>query len=169
MKSTLGMIEVMEAFVRGEQIQISDIGKESWEDIDGPSWDWLNNDYRIKPGQSRSKFKARDIIVFPDMADDMEVAGHIFSVTRISYEKREYGLRSFRGENVFISFGVADQQAVLADDVLWYWEYQDGDGHWEKSDYRASRAEIEKLSNFHNFIPLYALGFKAKEGSNEQV
>ena len=49
------------------------------------------------------------------------------------------------------------------DSLLWYWEYQDADDHWEKSDYRATRAEIEKLSNFHNFAPLYALGFRIKD------
>lgn len=44
------MIAVMQAFADGKKIQIT--GDEEWEDwlIDmEPGWDWVHNDYRIKP------------------------------------------------------------------------------------------------------------------------
>jgi len=47
--STDEMIEVMQAYMRGEAIEISDADKDEWEYIKEPSWDWVNNDYRVKP------------------------------------------------------------------------------------------------------------------------
>ena len=48
MKTTKQMIEVMQAYERGEQIQISD-DSDIWEDIESPGFDWVNCDYRVKP------------------------------------------------------------------------------------------------------------------------
>ena len=47
MKTTKEMIEVMQAFERGEKIQIFIKGK--WEYNCSPLWDWVHFDYRIKP------------------------------------------------------------------------------------------------------------------------
>ena len=41
-------IEVMEAFERGEEIELKNCDND-WIVYDSPSWDWVNNDYRIKP------------------------------------------------------------------------------------------------------------------------
>ena len=41
-------IEVMEAFERGEEIELKQ-GDNDWIVYNSPSWDWLNNSYRIKP------------------------------------------------------------------------------------------------------------------------
>ena len=41
-------IEVMEAFERGEEIELNQ-GDNDWIVYNSPSWDWLNNSYRIKP------------------------------------------------------------------------------------------------------------------------
>lgn len=51
-KDTKEKIEVMQAYVDGEQIQFSPVGKEQWVDashIMRMSWNWEENDYRIKP------------------------------------------------------------------------------------------------------------------------
>lgn len=48
MKTTKEKIEVMQAYERGEQIQILDINC-IWEDIDTPYWNWAQCDYRVKP------------------------------------------------------------------------------------------------------------------------
>lgn len=48
MKTTKEMIEVMQAYDRGEQIQLLDrLG--IWVDIDMPEWSWGLRDYRVKP------------------------------------------------------------------------------------------------------------------------
>lgn len=38
----------MQAYERGEQIQIQN-GKNIWEDIETPGFDWINCNYRVKP------------------------------------------------------------------------------------------------------------------------
>ena len=47
MKTTKQMIEVMQAFERGEKIEAFYNGV--WEDIYIPEWSWGLRDYRIKP------------------------------------------------------------------------------------------------------------------------
>ena len=49
MKTTKEMIEVMQAYDRGEKIECFNDDYEQWKDIDNPIWDWLHNDYRVKP------------------------------------------------------------------------------------------------------------------------
>ena len=41
-------IEVMEAFERGEKIEVSYVNKEKWSDIYTPEWSWGAYNYRIK-------------------------------------------------------------------------------------------------------------------------
>ena len=41
-------IQCMEAFERGEEIELKNCDNE-WIVYDSPSWDWVNNEYRIKP------------------------------------------------------------------------------------------------------------------------
>ena len=134
-------IEVMQAYARGEEIEVSDKGADDWSEIKCPLWDWNSFEYRVKP--IPGNFKKGDRVIFRQHEAD----------TLMLQDIHAYG--DFGYTNPFI--------LVKVDDVLWYWEYQDVDGHWEKSDYRATRAEIEKLSNFHNFAPLYGLGFRIKD------
>ena len=65
-------------------------------------------------------------------------------------------------------FDFVEDYYASIDSLLWYWEYQDADDHWGKWDCRATRAEIEKLSNFHNFAPLYALGFRLSQNLKDE-
>ena len=48
MKTTKEMIEVMQAYERGEKFQLLNIDG-NWEDKDNPSWNWAKCDYRVKP------------------------------------------------------------------------------------------------------------------------
>lgn len=109
-------------------------------EIKHPLWDWNSFEYRVKP-------------VTKKVAIDKNLNRHFIS-------EQLSNIRELIDTEIFIYEG----EYISVDDVLWYWEYQDADDHWEKSDYRATRAEIEKLSNFHNFAPLYGLGFRIKEG-----
>ena len=47
--TTEEMIEVMQAYVRGEAIEVSDRGKNDWSEIKHPLWDWNSFEYRVKP------------------------------------------------------------------------------------------------------------------------
>lgn len=50
MKTTKEMIEVMQAYERGEQIQVKTTNKKcDWEDVKEPYWQWNFCDYRVKP------------------------------------------------------------------------------------------------------------------------
>ena len=42
-------IEVMEAFERGEEIEVSYVKQEKWTDVSNPDWAWGAYNYRIKP------------------------------------------------------------------------------------------------------------------------
>ena len=58
MKTTKEKIEIMQAYERGEQIQIYYPDTDEWEDVELTLlWDCVNFDYRIKP-----KFKDGDIL-----------------------------------------------------------------------------------------------------------
>lgn len=57
MKTTKEMIAVMEAFDRGEQIQVKTTNKKcEWEDIKEPNWQWNFCDYRVKPKKKYVQF-----------------------------------------------------------------------------------------------------------------
>ena len=52
MKTTKEMIEVMQAYESGEQIEFcyNDENIKVWENTDGePLWNWVDTDYRVKP------------------------------------------------------------------------------------------------------------------------
>jgi len=53
MKTIREMIEVMQAYERGEKIQCYE--KPGWFDVHLPHWDWMNRDYRIKPAPKRQE------------------------------------------------------------------------------------------------------------------
>ena len=59
--TTKEKIEIMQAYERGEQIQIYDSIHNEWKDIKIPSWDWIASDYRVK-----SKFHDGDILFLED-------------------------------------------------------------------------------------------------------
>ena len=43
------MIEVMEAFERGAEVEHTPVGTQVWQPNDIPRWDWHKFDYRVKP------------------------------------------------------------------------------------------------------------------------
>lgn len=42
-------IEVMKACVEGNKIQMRDVNKSTWYDVEQPSWNWDACEYRVKP------------------------------------------------------------------------------------------------------------------------
>lgn len=48
MKTTKEMIDIMQAYDRGERIEcLNEFGE--WESYGTPTWDWFHKDYRVKP------------------------------------------------------------------------------------------------------------------------
>lgn len=43
------MIEVMQAYTKGEAIEVSGKGADDWSEIKCPLWDWASSEYRVKP------------------------------------------------------------------------------------------------------------------------
>ncbi len=67
MATTKEKIEIMQAYERGEQIQIYGAIPNKWTDMNiEPLWDWKNFNYRVKPKNSdkliESEFKDGDIL-----------------------------------------------------------------------------------------------------------
>ena len=66
MKTTKEKIEIMQAYERGEQIQVSSRYVDVWKDIELPLFDWVNCNYRVKPKNLdkliESEFKDGDIL-----------------------------------------------------------------------------------------------------------
>ena len=62
MKTTKEKIEIMQAYDRGEQIQIkgSSIDWIDIIDIVSPKWDWINYDYRVKPKPKYAPFSTAE-------------------------------------------------------------------------------------------------------------
>lgn len=57
MKTTKEMIEVMQAYLRGEEIETCISGEQKkWFDNKNPAWNWGKCDYRVKPKKSYVQF-----------------------------------------------------------------------------------------------------------------
>ena len=47
-KTIKEMIEIMEWFDKGGEVECTDVGIERWRALDDPQWNWDGYDYRIK-------------------------------------------------------------------------------------------------------------------------
>ena len=83
MKSTKEMIEVMQAYESGEQIQVKNIADNTkWKEIEFPGWNWIYYDYRVKPKSKYIPFET------PEEFFDAQ---------------REHGIETSTGELLFIN------------------------------------------------------------------
>jgi hypothetical protein len=57
-KTIKEMIEVMEWFEGGGEVECTDVGIERWRALDNPQWNWDGYDYRIKEFQYPMWFKS---------------------------------------------------------------------------------------------------------------
>ena len=47
------MIEVMQAYIDGKQIEYYNLGKKEWVVVDNPSWNWVHAEYRVVYGTTK--------------------------------------------------------------------------------------------------------------------
>ncbi|MBE3030308.1 hypothetical protein CCAL9344_08975 [Campylobacter sp. RM9344] len=138
MKTTKEMIEIMQAYERGEEIEVCHtmLNVENWIDAKNPSWNWGLAKYRVK--QKEPKFKDGDLLVEKDDEITVDPCVYTYSIF-------------LAGEN--------DDYAKI-DDVLWYWEFKMSDG-WHKSEKRMTKAEaVAFVGEDVEIAPLYGLGFR---------
>ena len=60
MKTTKEMIEVMQAYEEGKQIQIKPSYTTEWSDTNITWWNWSDFDYRVKPKKSYVPFETAE-------------------------------------------------------------------------------------------------------------
>lgn len=139
--TTREMIEVMEAFERGEAIQVKIMGsKDKWVDLKTSCWNWFEFVYRVKP-KIDPEFELGEKVV------DIREAG------RMCPNIWEYG--SYKLD--------APVELAKVDEVLWYWEYQTTKGEWNKTSWRYTKKRAKSVilhSEQATLTPLYALGFR---------
>ncbi len=87
MKTVHEMIQIMQAYERGEQIEFKQYGRKwledkTWHDVQYPAWGWLHADYRIKPKPEFRPFK---------------------SVEEFLEAQKEHGTETSTGELLFIN------------------------------------------------------------------
>ena len=137
--NTETMIEVMQAYTRGEAIEVSDKGAGDWSEIKYPLWDWNSFEYRVKP-------------ITKKVAIDKNLNRHFIS-------EQLSNIRELIDTEIFIYEG----EYISVDDVLWYWEFKMSDG-WHISQTRMMRAQAQAfVGESVEIAPLYALGFRIKE------
>lgn len=137
------MIEVMQAYARGEIIQLCDIkndeeNSDNWEDIKDPSWNWGYFNYRVKPAKKVTLDK---------------------NLNKCFISEQLSNIAELIDTDIFIYEG----EYISVDDALWYWEFKMSDG-WHISQTRMTRAQAQAfVGESVDIAPLYALGFRRKD------
>ena len=57
------MIEVMQAYVEGKTIERAIRGRGDWCEMVEPDWDWIDFDYRSKPGKKYRPYENTDEMI----------------------------------------------------------------------------------------------------------
>ncbi|WP_017907545.1 hypothetical protein [Xanthomonas sp. SHU 199] len=91
MKTTAEMIEVMQAFERGDEVEIRRLGRPDWEPMiktSIPVWNTSKFDYRIKPREPRviwvNEYTGNGDIKFYGHADEASARGAAGHVARVA-------------------------------------------------------------------------------------
>lgn len=168
--TTKEMIEVMQAYERGEEIEARLANYEDrWGDANAPLWNWECFEYRIKPKEKRGpKFKIGDVLVHLEKEGQPLYRGDIYRVVSIG-EKYTAEEEGYQYKGAYEHF---EKIFIKADDVLWYWEYQDVSGEWEITNARYTKSDLSKEvlgpNERETAIPLYALGFRLPREKDEK-
>ena len=66
-------IETMQAFERGEEIEVSYVKQAKWTDISNPDWSWTYYDYRIKP-KSKHIITIEKWLIYDNLSKSYSIA-----------------------------------------------------------------------------------------------
>ena len=88
MKTTQEKLEIMQAFLDGEKIEMFDDDLKEWRWITDPSWNWIEVDYRIKPEKQKQKRFLTPMELFDRGATHMKDGnGDIFEIQGFLFDK----------------------------------------------------------------------------------
>ena len=152
------MIEIVQAYERGEEIEIKENEKEDWREIKYPFWVWENFKLRIRPKEKQPKFKIGDVLVRLEYGCKPLGRCDIHQIIKIT---DKFTLEIESGIKVCFDEEYLNSNFIKSDDVLWFWEYQESDGKWNTTPRRYTKEALkEYLKDPSTATPLYALGFR---------
>lgn len=168
--TTKEMIEVMQAFERGEEIEVSCVNEDNWVHTMLPSWNWKEYKYRIKPifkeEKIEPKFKKGDTIVHKELCDGKPLGkdNSFLVVEDINLSEEKYEIYNKRLDTFeFFDIETIDEEYVNIDDCLWYWEYYDDNYEaFTKTDLRYNKEDcidyLRQTTSHLTPMPIYQLG-----------
>ncbi|CUU84533.1 hypothetical protein [Campylobacter hyointestinalis] len=167
------MIAVLEAYIKGEEIEFSRVNADIWVHTRLPSWNWEDYKYRIKPKEEeiKTKFKKGDTIVNKHICDGtpLDKNGNFIMVDDIDLSKEKYRIYDSQlAVFEFFDIKIIDESYVNTDDCLWYWEYRDVlRDSWHTHGVRLNKAAYKNLCTDGDWDlgsePIYQLGARLKK------
>lgn len=180
--TTKEMIEVMQAFERGEEIEVSCVDEDNWVYTRLPNWNWRYYKYRIKPKEEEIKYKEEEIehkfkkgdeIVHKELCDGKPLGkdNSFLVVEDINLSEEKYEIYNKRLDTFeFFDIETIDENYVNIDDCLWYWEYYDDNYEaFTKTDLRYDKEDcidyLRRTTSYLTPTPIYQLGARLKKGA----
>lgn len=166
--TTREMIEVMEAFERGEVIEAEIRGTGMYEECVTPDWNWDYMIYRIKPKENniKAKFKQYDKIIHKELCNgaplnkdnDFLIIEYV-NLSENKYEVYNKGIDAFE----FFDIKEIDEDYINTDDCLWYWEYYNENlKAFTQTTLRYNKKDcidyLQKVTSDLTTTPIYQLG-----------
>jgi len=109
MKSTREMIEVMEAYERGEQIECRSLMGDVWSLLPTPLWDWQGCDYRVKPEPKLRPWKPEEVPLGAVVRDKKDGAKGL--IVAVSEEAIEIGQDGYYDFDELLKYYVLDDHS----------------------------------------------------------
>ncbi|TWO17996.1 hypothetical protein YZ82_08285 [Campylobacter hyointestinalis] len=167
--TTREMIEVMEAFERGEVIEAEIRGTGMYEECVTPDWNWDYMIYRIKPKEEekiKTKFKKGDEIVHKELCNGapLNKDNDFLIIEDINLSENKYEVYDKKIDTFeFFDIKKIDENYINADDCLWYWEYCNNNYKaFAKTAVRYNKEEcidyLQKVTSDLTPTPIYQLG-----------
>lgn len=167
--TTREMIEVMQAYERGERIENrnhNEMDEKDWRYTREPQWDWRFKEYRVSLPLT-TKSRVGNVVVRRIHANQPLTRSDIYHIIE---RTGRFVLETDTELKIRVTIEELENDFVDADDVLWYWEYQDEAGDWHMLDRRCNKEGLNMLE-FHEQAsakPLYALGFRLPREKDEE-
>lgn len=172
-KETKEMIALLEAYIKGEEIELSDIDDNIWIDMTIPEWNFENYKYRIKPKENniKAKFRQYDKIIHKEFCDGRPLGkdNDFLIIEYVDLSENKYEVFNKRIDAFeFFNIEEIDENYINTDDCLWYWEYRDVlRDSWHTHGVRLNKAAYKNLCTDGDWDlgsePIYQLGARLPE------
>ena len=127
MKTTKEMIEVMQAYLRGEKIEYR-YGNTDWLECRVPIWNWNSIEYRVKPRQkTRTKTKTK-FLPFETVDEFLAAQREHGAIIKMIYDDRL--LSAFVRHDGSVLFvlpkSICEKLLINVDNLFGKYEFADG-------------------------------------------